>query len=372
MTTASAPSQLPFTPKPFRNELFSSWMLRVAAANFVSLSELMLGFQFSYPKVPFPYSLDWDFHSQFPPPMARFCRTSEITLRSLDLRTRLPQAGKAFFLSFRPVSDRCTRLRMKRIGYSFCPTCISEQLSVHVCWEWAFPVLFRCHLHNIPLRHGCPICDEDDPLPFGPDGTTAPVLCWSCGASLTGAIPASHRGQVDAASTLIEKLYRDALRGSSFQATLLGDATSSQFHRFVDDIFQLLCWYPSADPSPGLADPRNRYLSFRTKILATIGALVVNATLGTESNGSTINYREDLALWLPVLSLLSAREAELIETTSELWPALLSRSLNSALDQYERGKPRCSPFRSPFFRPGLKYINGMRFRDLSAANEVET
>lgn len=61
MTTASAPSQLPFTPKPFRNELFSSWMLRVAAANFVSLDELMLGFQFSYPEVPFPYSLDWAF-----------------------------------------------------------------------------------------------------------------------------------------------------------------------------------------------------------------------------------------------------------------------------------------------------------------------
>ena len=372
MITASAPSQLPFTPKPFRNELFSSWMLRVAAANFVSLDELMLGFQFNYPEVPFPYSLDWGFHPKFPMVMARFCRTSERTLRSLDLRTRLPQDGKALLLSFRPISDRCPRLRMKRIGYSFCPTCISEQLSVHVCWEWAFAVLLRCHLHNIPLRHGCPICDEDDPLPFGSDGTTVPVLCWSCGASLTGAVPASHRGRLDAADALIEKLYRDALRGYSSQATLPGDATSSQFRRFVDDIFQLLCWYPSPDLSPGLTNPRNRHLPFRTKILATIGTLVVNATLGTESNGSTINYREDLALWLPVLSLLSPREAELIETIGKLWPALLSRSLNSALDQYERGKPRCSPFRSSFFRPGLKYINGMKFRDLSAANEVGT
>jgi hypothetical protein len=46
-------------------------------------------------------------------------------------------------------------------------------------------------------------------------------------------------------------------------------------------------------------------------------------------------------------------------------------SLNSALDQYERGKLRFSPFRSTFFRPGLKYINRFEFRDFSAANEVE-
>jgi putative transposase len=66
------------------------------------------------------------------------------------------------------------------------------------------------------------------------------------------------------------------------------------------------------------------------------------------------------------------RRIEALETTSELWPALLSRSLNSALDQYERGKLRFSPFRSTFFRPGLKYINTNEFRDLSAVNEVRT
>lgn len=301
--------------------------------------------------------------------MARFCRTSERTLLSLDLRARLPQAGKALLLSFSPISDRCPRLRTKRIGYSFCPTCISKQLYVHVCWEWAFPVLLRCHLHKVPLRHGCPICDEDDPLPFGSDGTITPVLCWNCRANLTGTLPASYYGKIGAAHTLIEKLYRDAFRGYSPRAAFLGDATSTQFCRFVDDIFQLLCWYPSPDLSPRLTDPRNWHLPFRTKILATIGALVANATLATESNGSIINYREDFALWLSILSLLSAREAELIETTSELWPALLSRSLNSALDQYEHGKPRCSPFRSPFFRPGLKYINRIEFRDLSAVRQ---
>lgn len=362
MTTATAPSQLPFTSTPFSNELFSSWLLRVTAANFVSLDELILGFQSKYPEVPCPNSLDWGLHPQFPKLMAQFCRTSGRTLRSLDLRARLPQPGRVLIRRFRAPPLRCPRLRMKRLGYSFCPTCISEQRYVHVRWEWALPVLLRCHLHQIPLRHGCPVCDDDDPLPFGADPTITPVLCWNCGANLTGVIPVSNCGQSGAAQILIEKLYRDALHGKWSRATLLGDDDGTQFRRFVDDIFQLLCWYPSPALSPSLTDPRNKHLAFRTTVLATIGALVANATSVTDLNG--------LDLWLRVLSLLSAHEGELIETTSELWPALLSRGLNSALDLYERGTRRSSPFRSTCFRPGLKYINTNEFRDLSAVNEV--
>ena len=74
-------------------------------------------------------------------------------------------------------------------------------------------------------------------------------------------------------------------------------------------------------------------------------------------------------LWLRVLALLSQREAESIETASELWPAALRWRLNSALDQHERGSSRSSPFRSMFFRPGLKYINRFEFQDFSAARQ---
>jgi hypothetical protein len=179
---------------------------------------------------------------------------------------------------------------------------------------------------------------------------------------LTGVIPVSNCGQSGAAQILIEKLYRDALHGKWSRATLLGDDAGTQFRRFVDDIFQLRCWYPSPALSPSLTDPRNEHLAFRTTVLSTIGALVVDATSGIEPN--------DVDLWLRVLSLLSTREEELIETTSELWPASLSRGLDSALHQYEYAKLRCAPFRSTLFRPGLEYINTNEFRDLSAGNEA--
>ena len=121
MKTASAPSQLPFAPRPFINELFSSWMLRIADANCVSLQELMLGFQCRHPDVPCPNSLDWGFSPAFLKAMARFCRTPISTLHSLDLRTRLPQAENVLLLRFRAASDQCLRLRKQRVGYAFCP-----------------------------------------------------------------------------------------------------------------------------------------------------------------------------------------------------------------------------------------------------------
>ena len=40
MSTTFAPAQLPIAPRPVSSELFSSWMLRVASGNCISLWEL--------------------------------------------------------------------------------------------------------------------------------------------------------------------------------------------------------------------------------------------------------------------------------------------------------------------------------------------
>ena len=97
----------------------------------------------------------------------------------------------------------------------------------------------------------------------------------------------------------------------------------------------------------------------------------MNAAPNSEPKRRTIKFREGCTLWLRVLALLSHREADLIETASQLWPPAPRRCLASALDQHERGRSRSSPFRSRFFRPGLKYINRFEFRDFGTANELE-
>jgi hypothetical protein len=107
----------------------------------------------------------------------------------------------------------------------------------------AFPALLFCHVHKRPLRHGCPMCGEDDPLPFGAPAV-ASILCWSCGADLTGVGFGSHVGRVDSTHAFVEKVYRAALRRTSPDYALLGDITAAHFRCFVDDLFPAACLVP--------------------------------------------------------------------------------------------------------------------------------
>ncbi|HEY6764620.1 MAG TPA: TniQ family protein [Candidatus Sulfotelmatobacter sp.] len=371
MKTAHAPSELPFVPKPYNNELFSSWMLRIAHANCVSLQELVLGFQCRHQDLSIPDPLDWGFSPAYLKAMARFSRTPVSKLHLLDLRTRLQQAEHALLLSFRDISHQRERLRSRRVGYAFCPTCIAHQPRVYVRWEWAFPALLRCHTHKSLLIHGCAACGEDDPLPFGAIPSAAVVQCRSCGARLASTIRDSSIWPIDDTHIIIQHAYRAALRGASPDDALLGDVTGAQFLHFVDDMFQLLAWYPSNELSPRSTDPRNLHFAFRKEILVNIGALVVNATVGSDAASRRVKVREGLKLWRRVLALLSHREASWIENAMECWPPALRRRLNAALDQHERVHSRFSPFRSRYFRPGLKYMNCLNFRDLSAVNDVK-
>jgi len=180
------------------------------------------------------------------------------------------------------------------------------------------------------------------------------VLCRSCGANLTETSPGSYVRKMDEAHGVIERIYRNVLSGAPLDAGLLGEATGTQFRRFVDDLVLILVWYPSPELSPRLTDPRILYLSFRQEILRIIEALVLNATPASQPRARSKKFQEGLKLWMRVFALLSPRDAEWIENASELWPPVLRRRLNSALDQHERSRSLASPFRSMFFHPEFK------------------
>ena len=65
------------------------------------------------------------------------------------------------------------------------------------------------------------------------------------GARLASTIPDSSIRPIDDTHIIIQHAYRAALRGASPDDALLGDVTGAQFLHFVDDMFQLLAWYPS-------------------------------------------------------------------------------------------------------------------------------
>jgi hypothetical protein len=207
------------------------------------------------------------------------------------------------------------------------------------------------------------MCGEDDPLPFGVSADPS-IRCWKCGADLTGRAFGSPARRVDSTHTLVEKVYRAALRGNPADYALLGNLSAAQFKCFVDDIFQLLAWYPSPELSPQSTDPRNLYFNFRKDILTIVAALVAKTAPASEQHRTDIQPHEGIALWLRVLALISRREREWIKAASARWPFALRQHLNTALNQVALSRSRYSPFRCTFFRPGLKYIDLFEFRDL--------
>jgi hypothetical protein len=154
-----APLQLPFAPKPFRGELFSSWLPRLAAANFVPLDELLSGLQARYPSAPYALSLDVELDEGFLLSMARFSRISVRPLRRLSLEKQISFPKATVLLRFN-CNAGASQLLCRRLGYAFCPQCIARQSSVHVGWEWALACLLHCSVHGIPLCVGCPSCGE--------------------------------------------------------------------------------------------------------------------------------------------------------------------------------------------------------------------
>jgi hypothetical protein len=109
---------------------------------------------------------------------------------------------------------------------------------------------------------------------------------------LAGARLGSHVGKFSGAHAVVERVYRLALRGTSPDYALLGEATGTQFRRFVDDLLQLFASYPNPELSPRSTDPQNLHLAFRKEILAIVGALVLNAAPASEPNRRNVKFRE--------------------------------------------------------------------------------
>lgn len=155
-----APAQLPLSPRPIPHELFSSWLLRVAAANCTPLDELLDGFEARYSGLPSLPSLDFGLTPLFLQSISIFCRVPVERVRALDLSQRLPQLEGSLLLRFTGRSVSCPRATWRRLAYAFCPLCIAEQSIIHVRREWCFACITQCSVHGTPLQLGCASCGE--------------------------------------------------------------------------------------------------------------------------------------------------------------------------------------------------------------------
>jgi TniQ len=217
MSLVVAPAELPFAPRPYSDELLSSWLLRVAAANFVSLHELLHGFEDRYGCVLINVPIDYAISDAAVTALAKFCRVAPEMVQALDLRLRVAHLSPALLLHYpqNPAVFWCPRCSRRRVRYAFCPLCLAKQPRIHVRWDWSVASLIRCALHRAPLRDSCPACGEPDPLTFpGFDFPSIPV-CRSCGSDLT----ASQNDVQDVQSKSNIQTVEDAYRGMLLSKT---------------------------------------------------------------------------------------------------------------------------------------------------------
>ena len=117
------PAELPFAPRPYVAELLSSWLLRVAAANLVSLRELLEGFAERFGPILSNVPIDYAVPDSAIAALAQFCRIVPEKIRTLDLRQRVPHLSPVLLLRYpQNVSHWwCPRCSWRRVRYAFCP-----------------------------------------------------------------------------------------------------------------------------------------------------------------------------------------------------------------------------------------------------------
>lgn len=368
MTGTHSPAQLPFVPRPLKTELFSSWLLRVAAENHVSVSELISGFTSVYPGIPLPCSLDRAIDRDFLRAFSLFSRVHFQTLNALDLNTRLQRSHRAVLLRFPSSSKPSPRRCDLRAGYAFCPLCIAQDSIIHVRWDWCFAGLIRCSVHDALLQLGCQICEEPDPLIFSATQTMRSHACRSCGSDLTlrtGRSKQALAGNI----TAIDQAYRAALMSVEPGSGLLGQVSDEQFQSLVDDLLELLAHEKCRQQLKHCKRQQEGSISDQPR-LATIADLILNAIPTTDPQTRSNRHRRSLKLWTKILSSIRENVEVALKKSTRSWPVPVRARFDHARTHHERNKLRWRTDPLSASSPGFNCSSHREIRDLSAVESV--
>jgi hypothetical protein len=332
--------------------------MRVAAANMVSLRELLNGFEEQYGQVLTNVPIDYAIPDAAVAALSQFCRVAPEKIRTLDLRQRIPHLNLVLLLRYPQDLSLlwCPRCSERRVRYAFCPLCLARQPVIHLRWDWSVACLIRCAVHRAPLLDACPACGEPDPLTFsGFDSPPSPV-CRSCGGDLTVAqsgalLDVQPKRDIQA----VEDAYRAMLLGIAPDPALLGKATDRAFRKFVEDMLQFL--RRSLSPS-SLWHTTDVPFSSRD-ILQIITALIENAAPSSDRRVRSRRHSHGLTLWATLFKFIPEYEGSSIEQSSLCWPVSLRRRFISA--RYYRIKKRW-----PYSPYGTKVDWRIEQRELAA------
>jgi hypothetical protein len=362
-----APDRLPFAPRPIPGEVLSSWLMRVAASNLVQPEDLLEALETLHGPVPASDLLDYSIPEKTVAALSTFCRISPRIIRDMDIRRLAPQLDSVLFMRYEhePLF-RGSRLRARRVRYSFCPLCLVKERVIYTRWDWSVACVTLCNIHQIPLLDECPACGETDPLNYSGVDLQPNVICRSCDEDL-----ACNRPKSELASDTrhaVDATYRASLVGVDPSPEILGKSTAPQFRAFIEDMHQVL-----RSSLNLLANCRKVVpVSFsRHDILHIIALLIRNAAPSSDLRVRRKREAKSVALWIALFQVIPARFGGVtLEDLSSRWPNALRRRFASAMLHRTRKRWPYSPW-GPSHDSGIrfKYMDLARVYDLSAVNE---
>jgi TniQ protein len=249
MAVGVVPDHLPIAPRPVPGELCSSWLQRVAAANVLTLEDLLEALR-SHPS---HGSFDIGSLDYAPPPatcarLAVWCRVPEPEVRALDLQLAFPEASQDVF-SQHTATHSLARFITPVMRPGLCPACLMEQIQVgvamHVPAEWALACLTHCLQHRALLLPLCANCFRADVLDVSGEDTHRVPRCRFCGHGLP-VLAARDHDPLDFLLPL-QRTILACLRGQPPPLHWAGPCTARGFVQLIADLMGLVTSRDAAD-----------------------------------------------------------------------------------------------------------------------------
>lgn len=153
---------LPIHPQPLPDEIFSSWLCRIAAANGMKLHTLEVQI-WGREKQIWTRDIDRSIDEQTLAAVASLCGTTldaarETCLRSFEGRLfeSLNVKGNSNWILPAGVFHRMRR----RPHMQYCPLCLATDRVPYYRKQWRTAIVTFCVVHNVMLRDRCPKCQS--------------------------------------------------------------------------------------------------------------------------------------------------------------------------------------------------------------------
>lgn len=189
------PGLLPIRPRPFPDELFSSWLIRLAHAN----AQRLPYFTAQMTGADYFWRVDPDRFLR-PGVAETLAEATGLTVEAIFATTLRRYEGTVVPQLLPRGTGRWIMplyiqgYRRRRPGLSYCPKCLREEPFLRVHWRLSFVTM--CERHVRPLLDACPRCQAPyaplrNDLGVGSDWSTQPELpfgfCSECGMDVRDA-----------------------------------------------------------------------------------------------------------------------------------------------------------------------------------------